>query len=61
MDLLKNLIIRRIKHMKLFMIMIDWLIFVKLFAFMINVMMSLNKNLEIGVIWVKDLNTKTKE
>ena len=63
MELLKNLIIRRIKYMKLFIVIIYWLDFLMLLPFMINVMMSLNKNkfIKIGVIWNKDMPTKIKE
>ena len=61
MELLKNLIIRRIKNKKLVIVMIYWLVFIVLLPFMINVMMSLNKKIKIGVICVKELPTKIKE
>ena len=62
MELLKNLIIRRIKKMKFIIMMIHWLVFVVLLLLKINVMMSLNKkNIKIGVIYLMELSTKIKE
>ena len=61
MVLLKYLIIKRIKEMKLFIVIIYWLVLLMLLAFMINVMMLLNKIEKIGVIWIKAVLTKIKE
>ena len=62
MELLKNLIIRRIKNMKFIIVMMYWLVLLMLFALIIIVMMLLNNNhIKIGVIWIKDVTTKTME
>ena len=63
MELLKNLIIRRIKNMKLVIMIIYWLVLLVLLPFLINVMMSINKKkiLKILVICVKEKTTKIKE
>ena len=63
MDLYQSLAMLRIKNkMKLYIVMIEWLILRVLFAFMKIVMMLLIKEMiKIGVICIKDLTTKTME
>ena len=61
MELFKNLIIRRIKKLKFIIMINNWLVFVVVFALKINVMMSLNKKIKMGVICIKDVPTKIKE
>ena len=62
MDLYQSLTMLRIKiNMKFIIVMIEWLILLGLFSLITIVMILINKNLEIGVIWIKDLTTKTME
>ena len=63
MDLYQSLTMFRNKViMKFNIVMIEWLILIVLFALITIVMMLLNKVIiKIGVIWVKDLTTKTME